>query len=100
MIEIARDRRAGLSRTELADKARVREEAVMKKREAMAERERRREEATKKVEGRRWTFRIQECNVDDVGRDGRGGKGVGWRYGVPFMDRKKGDLKIPRTAGL
>jgi hypothetical protein len=33
--------------------------------------------------------------VDAVGRDGRDHKGVGWRYGVPHQDRKKGVVKIP-----
>ena len=34
-------------------------------------------------------------NVDDAGKDGRSRKGTGWRYGVPFYDRRRGEVKIP-----
>jgi hypothetical protein len=49
----------------------------------------------KVVEKPRWEFRITPVNVDDIGKDGRGPNGVGWRYGVPLMDRSRGQIKIP-----
>lgn len=43
-------------------------------------------------------FRFEKINVDDVGRDGRARSGVGWRYGVPFNDRRRGAVKIPTSV--
>lgn len=51
--------------------------------------------AQKVVPRRRWDFVFKDVSVESVGRDGRDGKGVGWRYGVPHEDRKKGQVKIP-----
>lgn len=45
---------------------------------------------------RRWDFRFQPVAVDAlVGDNGRGPHGIGWRYGFPHEDRKKGQVKIP-----
>ncbi|KAG6367086.1 hypothetical protein INS49_001268 [Diaporthe citri] len=43
----------------------------------------------------RFDFRIKSISADDVGKDGRARGGVGWRYGIPFEDRKKNQVKIP-----
>lgn len=43
----------------------------------------------------RYEFRFKKMTVDDVGLDGRSRRGVGWRYGIPFEDRKKNQIKIP-----
>jgi hypothetical protein len=51
--------------------------------------------AQKVVPQRRWDFVFKDVSVDAVGRDGRSHKGVGWRYGIPHEDRKKGVVKIP-----
>ncbi|KAI9653155.1 MAG: hypothetical protein M1821_007695 [Bathelium mastoideum] len=63
------------------------------------EREARREAAAaaarKVVPGRRWDFRFEDVQVESVGRDGLGRGGVGWRYGAPHDDRKRGVVKIP-----
>jgi hypothetical protein len=53
------------------------------------------EQKTTRVDSSRFQFRFQEINVDDVGRDGRSRKGTGYRYGVPFYDRRRGEVKIP-----
>lgn len=50
------------------------------------------------VEGRRWDFRFEDVSVEDVGRDGLSEKGVGWRYGAPHDDRKRGKVKIPTSV--
>lgn len=49
-----------------------------------------------RIETPRWQFVITDVKTsrEEVGHDGRG-KGVGYRYGVPFEDRKKGQVKIP-----
>ena len=66
------------------------------------ERERKRAEReaqrTRMVGGRRWDFRFEDISVEDVGRDGLSEKGVGWRYGAPHDDRKKGKVKIPTSV--
>lgn len=40
-------------------------------------------------------FRFKTMVVDDVGPDGRSRRGVGWRYGAPYEDRKKDQVKHP-----
>ncbi|KAK4125153.1 hypothetical protein N657DRAFT_689506 [Parathielavia appendiculata] len=48
--------------------------------------------------GRGIEFRFEKINAEDVGPTGRSRRGVGWRYGVPFMDRKRGQVKIPTSV--
>lgn len=70
---------------------------------AVEEAERKREEEAKQAEiraqkvvpQRRWDFVFQDVSVESAGRNGRSAKGVGWRYGLPHQDRKKGQVKIP-----
>ncbi|ORY67445.1 eukaryotic mitochondrial regulator protein-domain-containing protein [Pseudomassariella vexata] len=59
-------------------------------RRAMAE-----DSATRKFNTERFEFRFKEFNSEDVGRDGRRKKAVGWKYGMPSYDRMKGAIKIP-----
>lgn len=54
--------------------------------------------AVKTVEGKRWDFKFRDIKVDEAGADGRGSRGVGWRYGVPLRDRKRGEVKIPTSV--
>ncbi|KAK4248696.1 eukaryotic mitochondrial regulator protein-domain-containing protein [Corynascus novoguineensis] len=53
------------------------------------------EERTLRVQTDRFEFRIEKINSEDVGPTGRARKAVGWRYGVPHMDRRRGEVKIP-----
>jgi hypothetical protein len=50
------------------------------------------------VAGKRFDFKIENVNVDWVGKDGRSRKGVGYRYGMPHEDRKRGLIKVPTSA--
>lgn len=99
MIAGARDAAAGVPEAERRRRMRARldEEAAQ-----AAERERARAEReasrARVVKGRRWDFRFEEVSVESVGRDGRAPGGVGWRYGVPHEDRKKGQVKIPTSV--
>lgn len=52
----------------------------------------------KVVPGRRWDFKFQDVSVEAVGKDGRGRKGVGFRYGMAPEDRKRGQVKIPTSV--
>ncbi|KAK0725764.1 eukaryotic mitochondrial regulator protein-domain-containing protein [Lasiosphaeris hirsuta] len=55
-----------------------------------------RDEARKlRIESGRFEFRFEKINVDSSGKDGRSRRGVGWRYGVPFNDRRRAVVKIP-----
>ena len=45
-------------------------------------------------------FRFRDISVELAGKDGRGRKGVGMRYGIPSQDRKKGQVKIPTKVEL
>ena len=83
-----RNTRLRLTRERDAEAARVREEKARKQ----AEWERRTQVV---VPGRRWDFRFQDISAEVVGKDGRGRKAVGVRYGMPHEDRKKGQVKIP-----
>lgn len=71
-----------------AEQARQREERERRRRE-------REERENVVVEGRRWDFRFQDVSAEAVGKDGRGRKAIGIRYGMPLEDRKKGMVKIP-----
>jgi hypothetical protein len=88
----------GISREEREKLQAARDEVAEKKRAAAAARQARKEAAIKKVDTRRWEFRFTEVNVDEIGKDGRGHKGVGWRYGKPHMDRSRGAVKIPTSV--
>lgn len=63
--------------------------------EAKAERKRAADEAarTTVVKASRWNFKFETIDTNSAGRDGRGPAGVGWRYGMPYEDRKRGHLK-------
>ena len=95
MIAYHKDYRAGVSFEERQANRAAREEEDEKKRQEYLDRKAKRDALVKKVDTARWQFRIQPVNVDDIGKDGRGSKGVGWRYGVPLMDRSRGQVKIP-----
>lgn len=87
---------------EAASFEKFKQQAAVSERE-IADRERRKtqleEERTTRVDSGRFEFRFKDVNVDDVGKDGRSRKGTGWRYGVPFYDRKRGLVKIPTSVG-
>jgi hypothetical protein len=71
------------------------EDKLSKEAEAKAKKE---QEAALMVSGKRFDFRIENINVDWVGKDGRSRKGVGYRYGMPHDDRKRGLIKVPTSV--
>ncbi len=96
LIQRERDRLSGLSPAE--SQARFLEAAAASERklvEAAARRAKAAEERVTHVDGGRFDFRFTNINVDDAGPDGRSAKATGWRYGVPFYDRRRGQVKIP-----
>lgn len=63
--------------------------------EGQRRREEREKREVKRRETGRWEYRFRDVSVQAVGKDGRGVKGVGVRYGWPLDDRKKSVVKIP-----
>jgi hypothetical protein len=58
-----------------------------------------RETEVKTVDAGRWSFKIEDVDIARrVGPDGRGRKGVGFRYGMPLDDRKRAVVKIPTSV--
>ncbi|TGO58247.1 hypothetical protein BCON_0057g00340 [Botryotinia convoluta] len=98
LIEMHKDFKAGLSRDERTARQDARDEAEEQVRQRIADRKAAEEAKIMKVNTPRWEFRIKEINVDDIGKDGRGARGTGWRYGRPLMDRKRGQVKIPTSV--
>jgi hypothetical protein len=99
LTELERDRLTGMPYSErFARAAKRAEEAQQKKLVAEQRRRVREEKAVKTISGARWDFKFQEISVDDAGATGRGHNGTGWRYGVPHMDRRKGEVKIPTSV--
>jgi hypothetical protein len=103
LIELERERRLGIPQEERIRRQIERAKKESEKREAKDRKRDGTEEATlKKVlptesggSGGRWEWRFRETSVQDAGKDGRAPSGVGWRYGIPHEDRKKGHIKIP-----
>ncbi len=96
LIAAERDRLAGLKPEEVAANSARRDEEARARRERderkRAERERKR---TTVVRTQRWDFKFMDVSAERVGKDGRAPEGVGWRYGFPHQDRKRGLVKIP-----
>ena len=79
------------SRPKVAEKLR---QAAAKAREAEQQKREAAEAArTTVIPGSRWNFKFEAIDATAAGKDGRGPGGVGWRYGMPFEDRKRGHLK-------
>lgn len=78
-------------RTEMQDQ----EQAIA---QAIARRDAKKLASVTKVKTERYEFRFKSINVNDVGRDGKSRNGVGWRYGAPHEDRKRGKVKIPTSV--
>jgi hypothetical protein len=95
LVQAERELASGLSfeeRRKLAEK-RLAEEQAQKRAEEEAKQAELRSQ--KVVPKRRWDFVFKDISVEQAGRNGRDPRGVGWRYGLPHEDRKKGQVKIP-----
>lgn len=96
MVETAREERAGMK---AGERARLRRERWEKEEEEIKakeeERRRKKEQRETIVQGKRWDFRFEQVQSDRTGGLGRDTRGVGWRYGMPLEDRKRGHVKIP-----
>lgn len=96
MLQFEKNVAEGMSRQQARDQfladTRKSEKAVAR---AEMERRQRERDNMRIVKRGRFEFRFESFNVDSVGKTGRNRNAVGWRYGVPLDDRKKGKIKIP-----
>jgi hypothetical protein len=96
LIELEKDLLAGKSEYEAKEAFENRAmESEVRAAERLQKKKRAEEERMTRVKASRFEFRFQDVNVDDAGKDGRSRRGTGWRYGVPFYDRRRGEVKIP-----
>jgi len=99
LIELEKWNLEGVPREERFKRQR---EADEKYRTEQADKERKQamwEERTQRlVPGRRWDFKFQDISAEKVNKDGRGREAVGYRYGMPHEDRKRGMVKIPTSV--
>lgn len=90
-----KDFMSGITKEEVDEKQAARDLAAEKKKDYYRRKQAKKLAELKVVDRPRWEFRITPINIDDAGKDGRGPNGVGWRYGMPLMDRSRGQVKIP-----
>jgi len=99
LVELEKWKLEGLPREERSKRQR---EADEKQRAEQAEKARKQAEwearTQRVVPGRRWDFKFQDISAEKVGKDGRGRDAVGYRYGMPHEDRKRGMVKIPTSV--
>jgi hypothetical protein len=98
LAEMYKDYKAGFSTEEREKRQQEREEEAELRRQRALEKKAKKEAAVKRIDTGRYEYRFTEISVDDAGKDGRGLKGVGWRYGKPLMDRSRGTVKIPQSV--
>ncbi|EKG15249.1 Ribosomal protein S35 mitochondrial [Macrophomina phaseolina MS6] len=98
LVEAERDEFMGLSFDERVARQLQRNERHAQERARREKKAAEKAAATQTVQGRRWDFKIEDFSVDQVGRDGKSPAGVGWRYGTPHEDRKRGQVKIPKRV--
>lgn len=103
LIELERERQEGLPREVRIERQRERTRREEEKRAEVEKKGKERDARTLKTilpadqggKGGRWEWHVRDISVQAVGKDGRAWTGVGWRYGVPHQDRKRGQIKIP-----
>lgn len=84
--------RPTVARRQFVKEARASEKADVMRDAARVKAEK---QAIQTVSTERSDFRFKSISADDAGRDGRSRRGVGWRYGAPYEDRKKDQVKHP-----
>lgn len=95
LVEIERAASMGMTTADQQEAQRARLEKARAEKEKKEKRRQAELDKIQTVQGRRWEFKFQDISVENVGKDGRDPRGVGWRYGFPHEDRKRGQIKIP-----
>lgn len=94
-----KDFKAGLSKEDIEARQRERDEEDESRRISLAGIIAKGRRPAKEINTPRFAFKFTEVNAELVGKDGRGVKATGWRYGMPLMDRSRAQVKIPTRAG-
>jgi hypothetical protein len=96
LIQLERDIHQGEDPKQSVDKFQMAAQASERKlAEQGAEKEAIEEAQTRRVRSDRFEFRFTDFNAENVGSSGRRRNAVGWKYGAPLDDRKRGKVKIP-----
>lgn len=99
LIQLEKEAAAEKPREERLAAVQARDAKVKKEREDKERRQKEWEEKNlRTVAGQRWDFNFTNISVEAAGKEGRGRGGVGWRYGNPHGDRKRGAVKIPTSV--
>lgn len=99
LVDLERWKLQGLGREERQKKQREMDDAARTAIETAARKKAAWEaSALRTVPGRRWDFKFEDISAEKVGKDGRGRQAVGYRYGMPHEDRKRGMVKIPTSV--
>lgn len=89
LVTLQRERLEGLTSDERIAAQQQRDAAAARHVERDRRRAEKRSEAVAVVEHGRWAWRLKPATTGEVG----------FRYGVPHQDRKKGQIKIPTHVG-
>ena len=96
LIELERWKLQQLPRDERVRRQREKDDAAHLKASESERKKAEWEQRTQRVvPGRRWDFKFQDISAETVDKHGRGRDAVGYRYGMPQEDRKRGMVKIP-----
>ena len=99
LVDLEKWKLEGLSREERQKRQKEKDDAVHSAAELKERKQVEWEARTQRmVPGRRWDFKFQDISAEKVGKDGRGREAVGYRYGMPHEDRKRGMVKIPTSV--
>lgn len=101
LLQFEKDKLAGMDRRD-AHRKFLKATAESERRIAAREREKQQahEARIQVVDTGRSAFRFEDYNSEDIGKTGRARHAIGWRYGVPHDDRRRGAVKIPTKVGL
>ncbi|KAK3646239.1 hypothetical protein LTR56_008590 [Elasticomyces elasticus] len=99
LVDLEKWKLEGLDRQQRTERQVAKDTEAREEAEEQARKRAEWEKRTQRVvKGRRWDFKFQDISVDKVGKDGRGNEAVGYRYGMPHVDRKRGVVKIPTSV--
>ena len=99
LIELERWKLQDLPREERVRRQREKDDAASLQASEAERKKAEWEQRTQRVvSGRRWDFKFQDISAEKVDKHGRGRDAVGYRYGMPHEDRKRGMVKIPTSV--
>jgi hypothetical protein len=99
LVDLEKWKNEGLDRKSRTELQQAKDRQAREQTEEKVRKEAEWKERTQRtVRGRRWDFAFQDISAEKVGKDGRGRDAVGYRYGMPHEDRKRGMFKLPTSV--